>query len=160
MPRLQHELGKRRPFDVPEQEAWLNLQRSAEFLSGDFDHLFKSHGLSTAQHNVLRILRGHGKPVPSLSIAGEMVARVPDITRLVDRLEGAGLVERRRCVEDRRVVFVSITRKGLELVGSLDRPVVQLHRAQLGHLSRKELAELNRLLEKARTAPRSPPHGP
>lgn len=152
MPRLQQEIGKRQPFDMAEQEAWLNLQRSAEHLSGDFDHLFKRHGLSTAQHNVLRILRGHAKPVPSLSIAGQMVARVPDITRLVDRLEAAALVERTRCNEDRRVVYVGITRKGLDLLASLDQPVLDLHRAQLGHMSRKELAELNRLLEKARQA--------
>jgi len=150
VPRLQQEIGKRQPFELPEQEAWLNLQRSAEHLSGDFDHLFKRHGLSTAQHNVLRILRGHAKPVPSLSIASQMVARVPDITRLVDRLEAAGLVARTRCEEDRRVVYVSITQKGLDVLASLDRPVIELHRSQLGHMTKKELAELNRLLEKAR----------
>lgn len=152
VPRLQHEIGKRKPFDLPEQEAWLNLQRSAEHLSGDFQHLFKRHGLSTAQHNVLRILRGHAKPVPSLSIASQMVARVPDITRLVDRLEAAGLVERTRCEHDRRVVYVGITPKGMEILATLDQPVLDLHRAQLGHMTKRELAELNRLLEKARGA--------
>lgn len=147
---LQREVGKRRPFDAPEQEAWLNLLRTAEFLRGDFDHLFKKHGLTLAQYNVLRILRGNERPMASLSIGEQMVARVPDITRLVDRLESSGLVERARCTEDRRVVFVGITKKGLALLADLDRPVIDQHREQLGHMTKKELAELSRLLERAR----------
>jgi len=99
----------------------------------------------------LRILRGAGSGgLPSTEIAGRMVTRVPDITRLVDRLEATGLVERSRTSEDRRVVIVCITAKGLDVLASLDGPITKLHLAQLGHLTRKELEEFNRLLVKAR----------
>ena len=79
-----------------------------------------------------------------------MVTQMPDITRLVDRLEAAGLVSRGARAEDRRVVLIQITRRGLRLLAKLDEPVLTLHRQQLGHLSRAEIAELCRLLEKAR----------
>jgi DNA-binding MarR family transcriptional regulator len=148
---LQQEIRKKRPFELPEQEAYLNLIRTASFLDGAFDALFKRHGLTNAQYNVLRILRGEGARMPSLAVAERLVTRVPDITRLVDRLEAGGLVKRERCTEDRRVVYVSITAKGLSLLSTLDEPVRSLHREQLSHMTRKELADLSRLLERARS---------
>lgn len=148
---LQGEIQKKRPFEIPEQEAMLNIVRTAGALVTDFERLFRAHGLTDAQYNVLRILRGEGARMPSLSIAQRTVTRVPDITRLVDRLEAAGLVERERCPEDRRVVYVSITRKGLRKLADLDEPVVELHKRQLGHMSAKELQALSELLVKARS---------
>jgi len=148
---LQIELGKKRPFDLPEQEASLNLARTHDHVHAEFARLFGEHGVSPPQYNVLRILRGHGgEGVPCQVIAGEMVTRMPDITRLVDRLEKSKLVERRRIAEDRRVVLVRITKTGKDLLGCLDQPVLELHKRLLGHLSNKELRELNRLLVKAR----------
>ncbi|MDX2114598.1 MAG: MarR family transcriptional regulator [Planctomycetota bacterium] len=152
MAPLQHELRKRKPFDLAEQEAYLNLLRSCAVLSADFDALFKRHGLTQAQYNVLRILRGEAAKMPSLAVAERLVTRVPDITRLVDRLEQAGLVRRERCTDDRRVVYVAITPKGLSLLGELDEPVRALHRSQLSHMSRADLKALSILLEKARKA--------
>ncbi len=150
---LQHELHKKNPFACPEQEACLNLWRTQDQLHQEFVHLFQLHGISGSQYNVLRILRGAGgAALPCLEIGAQMVTRMPDITRLVDRLEDAGLVTRCRTAEDRRVVLVKITPAGLELLGRLDQPVLDLHRRLLGHLSRAELAELNRLLVKARKA--------
>ncbi len=152
---LQHELGKRRPFDHPEQEAFLNLMRTQSVLASPFDRLFEEHGISASGFNILRILRGareagleHGKPCHA--IGEQMVARVPDVTRLVDRLEKAGLVARHRCTKDRRVVYVAITNAGLELLARLDGPTLELHRAQLGHMTPAELQELSRLLTLAR----------
>ena len=160
-PVLKEEIKKRRPFDSPAEEAYLNLLRTAAVLAADFERLFKEHGLSEPKYNVLRILRGakqngefNGEGVPSLEIGDRMITRVPDITRLVDRLEADGLVRRRRCEEDRRVVWVEITPKGLKLLGDLDEPLARLHRAQLGHMTRQELGELSRLLEEARARPR------
>lgn len=147
---LQRELRKKKPFDLPEQEAMLNTLRTAWVLQGGFDRLFRARGLSMAQYNVLRILRGEGDAMPCLCVAERMVTRVPDITRLVDRLEESGLVQRTRCTEDRRVVYVAITPRGTALLASLEEPVRALHREQLGHLSKSELKELSRLLEKAR----------
>lgn len=154
-PSLQQELKKQQPFDCPAEEAYLNLVRTAGALCGEFNRLFKAHQLSESTYNVLRILRGaqktEGRPgLPSLEVAERLVTRVPDITRLVDRLIHADLAERTRDEADRRVAIVSITPAGLAVLRKLDPPIRQLHEQQLGHLSGKELAQLNRLLEKAR----------
>lgn len=150
---LQDEIKKQNPFDAPEQEVALNLARTADSLQGEFARLFKQHRISGAQYNVLRILRGAGAELPCLEIGSRMITHLPDITRLVDRLEAAKLVERTRTREDRRLVLVRITKAGLKVLAELDGPVVELHRRQLGHLTAAEMVELNRLLVKARRPP-------
>lgn len=148
---LQHEIGKKKPFEHPEEEAYLNLLRSAAFLTVEFERMFRQHGLSEASYNALRILRGHREwGLPCSQIGDMLVARVPDVTRLVDRLEEAGLVSRVRCDKDRRVIYVKISEAGLKVLASMDKPVVELHKRQLSHMSERELQELNRLLYKAR----------
>jgi DNA-binding MarR family transcriptional regulator len=147
---LQRELKKRQPFESLEQEAVLNIVRTSDRFQNRFLRLFREHGLTPSQYNVLRILRGEAKPLPCLEIADRMIQVVPAITGLIDRLERQGLVERERCTEDRRVVYVALTDKARELLSELDQPVLELHRRLIGHLSRAELAELSRLLEKAR----------
>jgi DNA-binding MarR family transcriptional regulator len=148
--RLQGELKKRRPFEMLEQEAMLNLVRTNDRFQIRFSRLFREYGLTPSQYNVLRILRCEGKPLPCLEIADRLVAAVPAITGLIDRLQGMGLVTRERSTEDRRVVYVAPTPAALELLRRLDGRVVELHKALMGHLSEAELRELNRLLEKAR----------
>jgi MarR family 2-MHQ and catechol resistance regulon transcriptional repressor len=153
MGRLQEEIHKKEPFESPEQEAALNLLRTSDRLQIRFARLFREHGLYPAQYNILRILRGEGRPMRCMEIAGRTLTEVPGITGLIDRLEAADppLVRRERDSKDRRVVHVSITEAGLQLLAKLDGPVQDLHRQLLGHLSRAELDELTRLLEKART---------
>ena len=148
---LQHEIGKKRPFEAPEVEAFLNILRTAGLLSAEAGRFMKSHGLTEAQYNALRILRGHGDAgVACQTIGQELVAHVPDVTRLVDRLVKAGWAERSRGEEDKRQVLVRITRAGLDLLARIDRPLLDLHRRQLGHMPRPELARLSALLVKAR----------
>lgn len=147
---LQQELRKKRPFESLEQEAMLNLIRSSDQFQNRFGRLFRKFGLTGSQYNILRILRGEGKPLPSLEIADRMIQVVPAITGLIDRLEKAQFVVRQRCDEDRRVVYVSITPKALELLAEMDRPLMKLHQDLIGHLAPAELQELVRLLEKAR----------
>jgi DNA-binding MarR family transcriptional regulator len=147
---LQREIKKKTPFDVPEQEAVLNVLRTADQLQIHFARLFRRFGLTPQQYNILRILRGEGRPLPILEIAARMITVVPGITGLIDRLEAANLVERKRCDEDRRVVYVAIAPQALEALAQIDEPLVELHRALLGHLTREELATLSGLLEKAR----------
>ena len=157
MNSLQHELGKRKPFELLEEEVFLNLVRTTAQLGSPFAELFKRHGLSEATYNILRILRGHGDPGRSCGQIGEqLVARVPDVTRLIDRLEEAGLVTRNRTTQDRRVVLIQITDSGRQLLNSLDGPVADLHRAQFAHLSRADLKQLNVLLADARSRPVEP----
>ena len=149
-PRLQSELKKRDPFSSTEQETVLNLLRTADLFQNRFGRVFREHGLTGSQYNVLRILRGEGKPLPCLEIADRMIQVVPAMTGLVDRLEAQGLVIRRRCTEDRRVVYIDLTEAGHKLLAELEAPVLDMHRQLVGHLNPDELAQLIRLLEKSR----------
>lgn len=148
--RLQREIGKRRPFESLHEEAALNLARTSDRLQIHGTRLLREHGLTPSQYNVLRILRGEGKPLPILEIAGRMIAVVPGITGLIDRLEALGLVARERCPGDRRVIHVGITPAGVELTGAIDGPIRALNEELFGHLTGEELRELIRLLEKLR----------
>lgn len=148
--RLQQELKKKQPFDVLEQEAYLNILRTNDQFQNRFGKLFREFGVTSSQYNVLRILRGEGQPMPCLEIADRMVQVVPAITGLLDRLELQGLIRRERCTVDRRVVYIDLTEKAVDLLSRMDRPVIELHKALMGHLSVTELKDLTRLLEKAR----------
>jgi MarR family transcriptional regulator, 2-MHQ and catechol-resistance regulon repressor len=112
--------------------------------------LLREHGLTTSQYNILRILRGEGKPLPILEIASRTIAVVPGITGLIDRLEQAGFVQRVRCENDRRVIYVALTDQGTKALAKLDEPLIALHRKLLGHLTQTELKEMIRVLEKVR----------
>lgn len=154
---LKDRVGKSQPFDSSAQEAHLNLMRTASELAGPLHALFKPHKLTDASYNTLRILRGHqaqgeNRGIRASRIGCEMVVRVPDVTRIVDRLVDMELASRNACDLDRRVVYVSITQKGLDLLSELDDPVKQMHQRTLGHMTDTELLQLNNLLEKARAA--------
>lgn len=154
--KLCAELKKRDPFDSVEQEALLNLWRTADRLQLRFERLYREHGLTSSQYNVLRILRGQGHPLPILEIAARTITAVPGITGLIDRLEASGFVQRCRCPHDRRVIHVGLTDAGRAVLERLERPVHELHREVLGHLTPEELAGLIRLLEKARERANAP----
>src|SRR6476620_7618944 len=148
-PKLQHELKKKRAFDLLEEEAALNIVRTSDQLQIRLARLLREFGLtSPTQYNILRILRGEGKPLPILEIASRTITVVPGITGLIDRLEQAGFVNRLRCEKDRRVIYVALTDQGMTTLAALDEPLVALHQKLLGHLSQGELKELIRLLEK------------
>ena len=152
--RLSEKMGMRRSFDSLVQEAMLNLLRSSDLMQIAFTRLFRAHSLSSPQYNILRILRGEGGDgLPCLEIASRMITCVPDITRLIDRLDRAGLVRRERSEADRRVIRVALTEEGRAVLDRLDGPVEELHRRLLGHLTAGELVELSRLLVKVRTRP-------
>lgn len=148
---LRTEIYKRNPFDTPAQEAFLNLLRTTSVLDAPFERLLRDHGLSTATYNVLRILRGSGSSGRVChEIGRHLVARVPDVTRLIDRLEKQGLARRTRGDADRRLVRVVITQEGLDVLAKLDAPVLEAHDRQMAHMSEEELATLSRLLAKVR----------
>jgi DNA-binding MarR family transcriptional regulator len=114
--------------------------------------LLKKAHLTTAQYNVLRVLRGAGADGLACGQVGERLIRHdPDVTRLVDRLARRGFVVRARERTDRRVVRTRITERGLELLASLDGPIDALHEEQLGYMSESQLSELSSLLAKAST---------
>jgi DNA-binding MarR family transcriptional regulator len=156
--QLQHELKKKLPFESPEVEAILNILRTSDQLNNRFGKLFREYNLTSSQYNVLRILCGEGKPLPSLEIAARMVAVVPAITGLIDRLEKQQLVKRERCTEDRRVVYIELTSKAIKLLETIEQPLLDLHQHLVGHLTRKDLKELSRLMVKARQTLQDAPH--
>ncbi|MEM6334610.1 MAG: MarR family transcriptional regulator [Planctomycetota bacterium] len=148
---LHRDIGKQNPFDLPEQEAYLNLRRTANLLADEFAALFKSRGLSETGYNILRILRAAPpQGLPCLDVADQLVRKMPDITRLTNRLLEKGWIARNRSKQDKRVVLLTLTPAGKRLVDALDQPVLDLHQQQLGHLSQKQLNTLARLLEQAR----------
>ena len=148
---LQVELGKPQPFQVTEQEVYLNLVRTHAVLDNEVAELFKLHNLSQPLYNVLKVVARVGEVgMPSQSIAQYMVTRDPDITRLVDRLEKELLLERERDERDRRIVLVKVTQLGLDTIQKLDPLIWVLHRQQIGHLSREKLELLNQLLVEIR----------
>ena len=149
--RLRGEIKQRKPFQTPQQEAFLNLQRTADALMRAVAEVLKPAGLSPAQYNVLRILRGAGPEGLACREVGErMVTRDPDITRLLDRVEERGLVGRSREREDRRVITTRITGEGLRILKRLDGPVARVQERQLAHLGARRLRALIALLEVAR----------
>ena len=150
---LASEIGKRQAFSCIQQETYLNLVRTYERLASQFAQLFKKHGVSEPQYNALRILQGENKPMQIYQIAERMVSPQTDISRLIDRLVTAGLVDRDRCEEDRRVVWVKLTTKGKSLLRQLADPVIKLHQSQFGSLKKTEINQLNQLLFRARREP-------
>jgi DNA-binding MarR family transcriptional regulator len=152
--KLLTEIHKVRPFDSMQQELFLNLIRTADHLMRGFDELVKPFNLSSTQYNILRILRGAGEPGLACKHIGEhLITRDPDITRLLDRLEGRGLILRQRDAKDRRMVSTRITAEGLKILKELDKPVLELHRRQVAHLEEIKVLQLIDLLEEVRTSP-------
>jgi DNA-binding MarR family transcriptional regulator len=138
-------------FDSLEQEAFLNLWRTYDRLHKLEEKLFGRYDLTPQQYNALRLLRGrHPGRLPTLELASRLVSRAPDITRLLDRLERRGLIDRDRPASNRRVVEVGITEEGLTLLLELGEQVRACHTQQFGHLTPEQLRELIALLRAAR----------
>ncbi len=144
---LQHELKQRKPFRSIEEEAFLNIARTAAVLEHDLAQALKPFDITPTQYNVLRILRGAGAEGLCRNEVGErLVRRVPDVTRLLDRMEETGLLVRARADADRRYVTTRITAQGLDLLDRLDQEIYRIHHSQLGHLERQQLKALIELL--------------
>jgi DNA-binding MarR family transcriptional regulator len=151
MASLKAEIAQERPFSSDEEEAVLNLMRTSDCVQRVFQRRTRDWGVTSTQYNVLRILRGAGSQGLTCSAIGErMITAEPDITRLLARLKAMKLIRQQRDKQDRRVVWTHISAEGLELLGKMDAEITQIPRDLLGHLDRKDLAELIRLVELAR----------
>ena len=125
--------------------------RTSDCLQRAFQHKARDWGLTSTQYNVLRILRGaQPEGLPCAALGERMIAKEPDITRLLRRLKGLKLINQHRDRQDRRVVMTQISEAGLDLLRAMD-PVIQTFPLELlGHIGRQELADMIRLLESAR----------
>lgn len=131
----------------------LNLERTAAVLGHAFAESLKAYGITPTQYNVLRILRGAGpQGLCRNEVRDRLISQVPDVTRLLDRLEDSELIERERSTADRRQVATRITATGLDLLRTLDEPVLEMHKQLVGHMSEKQLKSLTELLALARDA--------
>src|SRR6266849_3019262 len=149
LPRgLQAELKQNIPFTSREQEAYLSLMRTADALATQVEAWLKEYGLTGTQYNALRILRGAGPGgLPCREIGERMITHDPDITRLLNRLEDRGFVERIRAKHDRRIIYGKITAAGLKLLREMDAPLEKRGREMLRHVSQEKLKQLIELLE-------------
>jgi DNA-binding MarR family transcriptional regulator len=134
-----------------EDQAFIALQKTADALGQQAEQLLKANGLTGAQYNVLRILRGAEPQGLACSNIGErMISHDPDMTRLLDRMEKRGLITRQRQTDDRRVVKTRITSKGLDFLRRLDQPVRELHKRQFSRIPATRLKTLAVLLGQIR----------
>ena len=151
MTDLRTEIKQTRPFGSLQEEAYLSVIRTAAMLSHSFNDALKEQGITGTQYNALRVLRGAGeKGLCRNEVRDRLVARVPDATRLLDRLERMGLIERERGGGDRRFVTTRITAAGLRLLADLDEPTLALHQRQFGDAGEAELRTLVGVLERVR----------
>jgi DNA-binding MarR family transcriptional regulator len=140
---IQEELKQSKPFHSRGQEAYLTILRTADDMRRRVSMVLEPAGVTLQQYNVLRILRGAGKDgLPTLAIGERMIERTPGITRLIDRMEEKGWVDRERCTEDRRRVWCRITEEGLRILGPLDAPVNAVDDLLEEVLDQHELATL------------------
>src|SRR3954465_9448055 len=115
--KLGAEIKQHKPFSSPEQEALLSIERTAAVLGHAFAEALKPFGITPTQYNALRILRGAGKDgLCRNEVRERLISQVPDVTRLLDRLEEMKLIDRERSSEDRRLVTTRITTKGQALL--------------------------------------------
>lgn len=155
--RLANDIKQGKPFFSPHLEVYFNLLRTADVLNRTATALLKSHELSSTQYNVLRILRGTATSeiiagLPCSEIGARLITHDPDVTRLLDRLEKRGLVERTRGDTDRRVVLVRITAAGIAVVEAcdLDRRTTEAFAPHFAKISSAECETLITLLENLR----------
>ena len=151
MPSVSTRLRPIRTVGNLEGRLFVAILSTADALSVEAEQLVKAAGLTGAQYNVLRILRG-AEPdgLPCRAIAERMISHDPDMTRLLDRMEKRGLITRVRDTVDRRVVLTRITSQGLSILKTLDQPMYELHIRQFRHMPQARLKTLAGLLEELR----------
>ena len=153
---LRSEIVQRRPFHSLKAEVAVSILRTAALIERHFAQVVARTGVTIQQYNVLRILRGAGdEGLPTLVIRDRMIHAAPGITRLLDKLEKAGLARRERTSPDRRQVFCYITPQGLEVLETLDEEMRRADEMAVGNLDDAEQKELIKLLEGVRAVHRA-----
>src|ERR1700744_1497658 len=145
---LENEINQRK-FRTEYQKARINLIYTYNWLSEKITSIFEEWDITPRQFNILRILRGEGKPLSTLQIRQRMLDKMSDTSRIVDRLLKKGLVKKTPNDEDRRLVDVVITPKGRKLLEKID-PLEDVADQIMMHLSEEETKTLNGLLDKLR----------
>jgi len=130
-----------------EDRVFIALLKAADTLAQEAEQVVKGNGLTGAQYNVLRILRGaEPEGLACSTIAERMISHDPDMTRLLDRMEKRNLITRQRQSDDRRVVKTRITARGLDMLRRLEQPIRALHKRQFGGMTAAQVRTLAGLL--------------
>jgi DNA-binding MarR family transcriptional regulator len=144
------EIHQTRAFATIEEELLVSLLRTTDVLHERFEAMIRPFNISMTQYNVLRILRGAEPTGRTCGEIGErMIAREPDVTRLLERLEKAGLIRRTRDSKDRRVVVTRITNAGLKLLDELEPKLRELD-GLLKPMGERKIANTLKLLDEVR----------
>lgn len=144
---LQAELKQKKPFPRVTAEALLSVLRTAAVLEHQLTEALKPYGITHTQYNVLRILRGAGADGRcGREVGARMVSRVPDVSRLLDRMEETGLITRERDPGDRRHVTARISRKGLATLAQATPELEAVERARAGQIPIGQLQQLIEVL--------------
>ncbi len=148
---LLDDLQQTKPFSSLREEVWISLHRTSAVLSHVVDHQLRPRGLSLTQYNVLRILRGAGEAgLCQYAIGDRLIAQVPDVPRILERMEKAGWIRRDRAEDDRRMVFARLSATGMALVDELDQPMREMMDGMFRGMCEAQLTQLNELLGAAR----------
>jgi DNA-binding MarR family transcriptional regulator len=138
-------------FDSLPQEVFLNLWRTYDRLKVIEEELFTQYDLSAQQYNALRLLdAAFPAGTQTMELGRKLISRMPDTTRMLDRLEKRKLISRRRLADNRRVVEIVITATGRQLLGQMARKVYLMHQKQFGHLEESQQRQLIKLLKLVR----------
>jgi len=134
-------------FENERVKALINIKYTANWLDNIGVEILKPFNISEQQYNVLRILRGAGKEITVNTVKDRMIQKSPNSTRLMDKLCDKKMIERRRCENDRRVVYVKISEKGLKLLDKISFDEFDMH---MRSITEQEAKTLNELLDKIR----------
>ena len=147
--KIEEEIQQKKPFRNHRHRAMVNLIYTHNWMVDQLREKIKPHGITMQQYNVLRVLRGAGEPISTSAIRQRLLDKMADTSRMVHRLHQKGLVRRRECAHDKRLVDVSLTAKGYELLKQLDRMEQEMD-AICSNLSEEEALQLSQLLDKVR----------
>ena len=147
--RIEEEIKQTKPFDNSQQKAMINIIYTSNHVKAKMTAHLKQYGITPKQYNVLRILKGAGKPISTSIIKERLIDRMSDASRIVNRLYQKGLVIRMTCGKDRRLVDVTLTDAGLSLLKVI-KSNNEMLTDPLKNLSDKEATMLSDLLDKIR----------
>jgi DNA-binding MarR family transcriptional regulator len=146
---INQDIKQQRQFRNEHHKATVNILFSSNWLMENIKKFLQAEDITPQQYNILRILRGNGKPLSTLQIRERMLDKMSDTSRIVDRLLKKGLAEKKTSQADKRLVDVTISKKGLDALERLDKNNASLD-GILFNLDHDEAKALNDLLDKMR----------
>ncbi|MCB0584182.1 MAG: MarR family transcriptional regulator [Phaeodactylibacter sp.] len=147
--RIEEAIQQTKPFRNAWHRATVNILYTNNWVQEKIKGELKPYGITMQQYNVLRVLRGAGKPISTSVIRDRLLDKMADTSRMVERLYQKGLVLRNSCRHDKRLVDVSISSEGEKLLDSLKRINPGMDEI-LRNLTEEEAEVLSELLDKAR----------